>query len=316
MEIIRDRSNLKPEHRGAAVTIGNFDGVHVGHQAILSELRKQALMRDVPAVVVTFEPTPREYFAPETAPPRLSSLREKHEMLDFQGIARMLVLRFNAQLAALPAERFISEILVDGLGVQYVVVGDDFRFGKNRAGDFGMLRAAGERYGFDVAATPTQTSAGERVSSTRVRKALADGDLALARDLLGRGYRMSGRVVGGDRIGRQLGYPTANLGRAQRRLPVGGIFLVRVYGLDGEPLYGVASAGTRPTVGGVHEQVEVHIFDFDRDIYGRCIEIEFMEKLRDEERFDTLDALREQIRLDVNEARLRMVEWQKRNRTA
>lgn len=312
MEIIRDRSNLKPRHRGSAVTIGNFDGVHVGHQAILSELRKQALMRGVPPVVVTFEPTPREYFSPDTAPPRLTGFREKYEMLDYHGMERMLVLRFDAALAALPAERFIDEILVDGLGVEYLVIGDDFRFGRDRAGDFAMLRDAGRRHDFDVAATPTQTYRGERVSSTRVRKALAAGDLELARELLGRMYRMCGKVVPGDRIGRQLGYPTANLRRAEGRLPVQGIFLVRVYGLEDEPVYGAASAGTRPTVDGKRNQLEVHLFDFDRDIYGRTIEVEFLEKLRDEERFADLDALREQIRLDVNDARLRMLEWLRR----
>lgn len=314
MEIIRDRRNLRPRHRGTAATIGNFDGVHVGHQAILSELRKQALMRGVPPVVVTFEPTPREYFAPREAPARLTAFREKYEMLDYHGVAGMLVLRFDAELAALPAERFIEEILVEGLGIEYLVIGDDFRFGKGRAGDFGMLRAAGERHGFDVAATPTQTLGGERVSSTRVRKALADGDLALARELLGRMFRMCGRVTHGDRIGRELGYPTANLYRGPRPLPVHGIFLVRVYGLDGEPLYGVASVGTRPTIDGKRKLLEVHLFDFAREIYGEFIEVEFLEKLREEERFPDLDALREQIRLDVNEAKLRMVEWQKRDR--
>lgn len=316
MEIIRDRSNLQPKHRGSAATIGNFDGVHVGHQAVLSELRKQALMRGVPPVVVTFEPTPREYFAPETAPPRLTGFREKYEMLDYHGVARMLVLRFDAALADLPAERFIRDILVDGLGIEYLVVGDDFRFGKDRGGDFAMLETAGAEHGFDVAATPTQTVRGERVSSTRVRRALADGDLPLARELLGRMFRMCGKVVRGDRIGRQLGFPTANLRRPDGRTPVSGIFLVRVYGLDGEALYGMASVGTRPTVNGRHNLVEVFLFDFDRDIYGRYIEVEFLEKLREERKFPDLDALGEQIRLDVNEGRLRMVEWQKHDRTA
>ena len=315
MEIIRDRSNLREFHRGSAVTIGNFDGVHVGHQAILSELRKQALLRDVPPVVVTFEPTPREYFSPATAPPRLTGFREKYEMLEFQGMARMLVLRFDAKLASLPAEDFVRKILVEGLGTRYLVIGDDFRFGKDRKGDFAMLQAAGEAYGFDVAATPTQTVCGERVSSTRVRQALADGDLVLAHELLGRRYRMSGKVTHGDRIGRQLGFPTANLRRHHDKLPLHGIFLVRVYGLDGETLYGMASAGIRPTVNGKRDLVEVYLFDFDRNIYGRHIEIEFLEKIREEERFPDLDALREQIRLDVNEGRLRMVEWQKRSRT-
>ena len=315
MEIIRGRSNLKPEHRGSAATIGNFDGVHIGHQAILSELRKQALLRDVSPVVVTFEPTPREYFAPETAPPRLTDFREKYEMLDYHGMARMLVLRFDAALAALPAERFIREILIEGLGIEYLVIGDDFRFGKNRAGDFALLRNAGEQFGFEVAATPTQTVDGERVSSTRVRRALADGNLVLARELLGRMFRVSGKVTHGDRIGRQLGYPTANLRRVHDKLPVQGVFLVRVYGLNGEALYGMASAGTRPTVDGKRNLIEVYLFDFDRDIYGKHIEIEFLEKLREEEKFPDLDSLREQIRLDVNEGRLRMLEWQKRGRS-
>ncbi|HEX6929846.1 MAG TPA: bifunctional riboflavin kinase/FAD synthetase [Gammaproteobacteria bacterium] len=312
MDVIRDRSNLRPEHRGSAATIGNFDGVHIGHQAILSELRKQALMRGVPAVVVTFEPTPREYFSPEAAPPRLTDFREKCEMLDYHGMDRMLVLRFDAELAALPAERFIADILVEGLGIEYLVVGDDFRFGRNRAGDFAMLRAAGEKAGFEVAATPTQTYEGERVSSTRVREALANGDLSLAQELLGRRYRMSGVVTRGDRIGRQLGFPTANLQRAEGRLPLNGIFLVRVYGLGDEAIYGMANAGTRPTVNGEHDLVEVYLFDFDRDIYGEHIEIEFLDKLREEEKFPDLDSLREQIRLDVNEGRLRMREWQRR----
>ena len=316
MEVIRDRSSLTPEHRGSAATIGNFDGVHIGHQAVLSELRKQALMRGLASVVVTFEPTPREYFSPATAPPRLTDFREKCELLDYQGIDRMLLLRFDAELAALPAERFIDEILVKGLGVEYLVIGDDFRFGKDRAGDFALLQAAGRKAGFEVASTPTQTFDGERVSSTRVREALAQGELDLAEELLGRRYLMSGIVARGDRIGRQLGYPTANLQRAAGPLPLGGVFLVRVYGLGDDALYGMASAGTRPTVNGKHDLVEVYLFDFDRDIYGEHIEIEFLDKLREEERFPDLDSLREQIRLDVNEGRLRMREWQRRDRTA
>lgn len=312
MELIRDRHNLRPEHRGAAATIGNFDGVHLGHQAILGELRKQALMRDLPPVVVTFEPTPREYFAPQTAPPRLTSFREKFDMLGYHGVERMLVLRFNRALAQLPAEDFIREVLVEGLGVKYVVIGDDFRFGQGRRGDFRMLKEAGERYGFEVAATPTQTVHGERASSTRVREALQAGNLELARDLLGRMYRMCGKVVHGDHLGRELGYPTANLGRRRQKLPLSGVFLVRVYGLEDEARYGVASVGNRPTVNGRHDVVEVHLFDFSRDIYGAHIEVEFLEKLREEEKFPDLETLREHIRQDVNEARLRQVEWQKR----
>lgn len=316
MEVIRDRSNLKPEHRGSAATIGNFDGVHVGHQAILSELRKQALLRGLAPVVVTFEPTPLEYFAPEKAPPRLTGFREKYEMLDYHGMARMLVLRFDRELAALSAEEFIRQILVEGLGIRYLVVGDDFRFGRGREGDFRMLQEAGEKYGFDVVSTPTQTIGGERVSSTRVRQALADGRLELARELLGRMFRMCGKVVHGDRIGRELGFRTANLRRRKQELPLRGIFLVRVYGLGHEPVYGAASVGTRPTVGGSRSLVEVHLFDFDREIYGEHIEVEFLEKLREELKFPDREALRVQIQQDVNDARLRQVEWQKRDQTA
>lgn len=312
MELIRDRLNLRPEHRGAAATIGNFDGVHLGHQAILGELRKQALMRGLPPVVITFEPTPREYFAPDSAPPRLTSFREKYDMLDYHGVERMLVLRFDRRLAALSAEDFVREVLVDGLGVKYLVIGDDFRFGHGRAGDFHMLRQAGRLHGFEVAATPTQTVQGERVSSTRVREVLAAGRLDLARELLGRMYRMCGKVVHGDHLGRELGYPTANLRRRRRKLPLSGVFLVRVYGLEEDARYGVASVGNRPTVNGRHDVVEVHLFDFSREIYGETIEVEFLEKLREEERFPDLDTLREHIRQDVNEARLRQVEWQKR----
>lgn len=294
------------------MTIGNFDGVHVGHQAILSALRREALARDVPSVVVTFEPTPREYFAKDAAPPRLTGFREKYEMLDYHGMDRMLVLRFDARLAALSADDFVRRVLVEGLGTRYLIVGDDFRYGKGRQGDFESLKAAGRAYGFEVVATPTQTLGEERVSSTRVRQALAAGQLEDAAELLGRMYRVGGRVGHGDRIGRQMGFPTVNLRRRQERLPLAGIFLVRVYGIENQPVYGAASVGTRPTVDGKHNLLEVHLFEFEGDLYGRRIEVEFLEKLRDEKKFDGLDALAAQIREDVNEAMLRRTEWLKR----
>ncbi|MDX1454730.1 MAG: bifunctional riboflavin kinase/FAD synthetase [Gammaproteobacteria bacterium] len=312
MEVIRDLVNLRPRHRGCVATIGNFDGVHVGHQAILSALRRQALEHELPAVVITFEPTPREFFAPESCPPRLTGFREKVDMLESHGVDRLLLLRFDQRLASLPASEFIERILVKGLGVRHLLIGDDFRFGQGREGDFAMLRAAGERQGFGVDSTPTQTLDDERVSSTRVRAALATGELAEAERLLGRKYRISGRVAHGDKLGRTIGFPTANLRRRQERLPLTGVFLVRCYGLASQPVYGAANVGTRPTVDGKKNLVEVHLFDFERDIYGQHIEVEFLEKLRDEKKFADVDALKEQIQQDVNDARLRQTEWQKR----
>ncbi|MDX1443228.1 MAG: bifunctional riboflavin kinase/FAD synthetase [Gammaproteobacteria bacterium] len=314
MRVIRDLINLKPEdaERGCVATIGNFDGVHVGHQAIISGLRKEAIERELPAAVISFEPTPREYFAPETAPPRLTGFREKFDMLESHGIDKLLLLRFDAQRAKQEAGEFIREVLVEGLGVKYLLVGDDFRFGRDRAGDFEMLRAAGEKYGFEVAATPTQTLGGERVSSTRVREALTNDELGLAAELLGRMYRISGKVAHGDKLGRTIDFPTANIRRRFEKLPLRGVYLVRTYGLGGRPLYGAANVGTRPTVDGRKNLVEVHLFDHDKDIYGERIEVEFLEKLRDEKKFANIEALKAQIREDVNEAMLRRTEWQKR----
>lgn len=312
MEIIRDLVNLRPGHRGSVATIGNFDGVHIGHQAILSALRREALARDLPPTVVTFEPTPREFFAPDDAPPRLTGFREKYDMLSNHGIARLLMLRFDQQLAGLSAEEFIRRVLVDGLGIEFLLVGDDFRFGKGREGDFAMLRAAGRKHGFEVESTPTQMLDNERVSSTRVRQALQAGELQQAARLLDRMYRISGRVIHGDKLGRTLGFPTANIKRRQDKLPLSGIFLVRVYGIESKPRYGVANVGTRPTVDGRKNLVEVYLFDFDDDLYGQQIEVEFLEKLREERRFDSLEALTAQIEKDVNDALLLRTEWQKR----
>jgi riboflavin kinase/FMN adenylyltransferase len=316
MRVIRDLINLDPrewaEAGGCVATIGNFDGVHAGHQAIISALRQQAVKRDLPTVVISFEPTPREYFAPQSAPPRLTGFREKFDMLENHGVDCLLVLRFDAERASQPADAFIRDVLVDGLGVKYLVVGDDFRFGRDRGGDFSLLESAGRQSGFEVAATPTQVHDGERVSSTRIRDALGNDRLDLAAELLGRMYRISGRVAHGDKLGRTIGFPTVNLRRRQEKLPLHGIFLVRVYGIEAEPLYGAANVGTRPTVDGRRNLVEVHLFDFEGDLYGRRIEVEFLEKLRDERKFPDVDAMTAQIREDVNEAMLRRTEWQKR----
>lgn len=303
MELIRGKHNLRPEHRGSAVTIGNFDGLHLGHRAVLGGLIEAARARGLPTVVMSFEPTPREYFMGAAAPPRLARFREKYQALTAQGVDRLFSVRFDAAMAALPPEDFIREYLVDGLGTRYLVIGDDFRFGRDRAGDFDTLRAAGERYGFEVADTPTCMVDGMRVSSTAVRQALAQGDLGLATRLLGRHYGMSGRVIEGRRRGRELGFPTANLRPGRRVLPVTGVFAVLVRGVADQPWPAVANLGIRPTVDGTEPLLEVHLFDFGGDLYGRRITVDFVARLRDEQRFADLDALAAQMQRDAAQAR-------------
>jgi riboflavin kinase/FMN adenylyltransferase len=284
-----------------ALTIGNFDGVHRGHQAMLDRLIEAAEDLALPPAVLTFDPPPREFFARDKAPPRLSALRAKIEQFRAHGVAFTFVARFNADLAALSPETFIDEVLVQKLDVRWVLVGEDFRFGKGRAGDLATLRRAART--FSVEAMRTVAVDGERVSSTAVRTALAAGDLTHATALLGRPFVISGRVAHGAKLGRDLGFPTANVTLA-RRPPVSGVFAVRVHGLGGVPRTGVASVGVRPTVSssGV-PLLEVFIFDFDDTIYGRRVGVEFVHKLRDEERYADLDALTSQIRTDVAQAR-------------
>ncbi len=299
MELIRGLHNLLPRHRGCVATIGNFDGVHLGHQAVLGQLAEKAAELGLPTTVVTFEPQPLEYFTGDQAPSRLTRLREKLLALRRFSVVRVLCLRFDRRFAALSADEFIQKILIDGLDVRYLVVGDDFRFGRDRAGTFATLETAGERYGFQVAHMHTFLVDGERVSSTRVREALVAGDMLGAERLLGRDYRMSGRVVHGAKLGRQLGFPTANIFLHRRVSPIQGIFVVEVFGLEREPIQGVASLGTRPTVDGTRPLLEVFMFDFDQDIYGRHLQVSFLHKLRDEERFDSLVILTAKIAEDV-----------------
>lgn len=303
MELIRGLHNLKLRHRGSVATIGNFDGVHLGHQAVIGQLAEEAADAHLPTVLITFEPQPMEYFRPQQAPARLTRLREKLQALRRFSVDRVLCLPFNRALAQMPAEAFIRRVLVEGLGVQYLVVGDDFRFGKDRVGDFAMLQAAGKEFDFQVVNMHTFMIDGQRVSSTRVREALNRGDLAAAERLLGRSYRMSGRVAHGNKLGRQLGFPTANIHLHRKATPLQGIFVVEVFGLDGEPLPGVASLGTRPTVDGKKTILEVYLFDFDRDIYGKHLQVSFLHKLRDEVRYTTLEALKVQIARDVEDAK-------------
>jgi riboflavin kinase/FMN adenylyltransferase len=287
-----------------ALTIGNFDGVHLGHQAMLARLNQVARERTLPACAMTFEPHPREFFAPDQAPVRLTSLREKLEILAGHGLAMTFVCRFDYRFAQTSAEEFVERVLVRGLGVRHVLVGDDFRFGARRAGDFSLLIQHAPRLGYTVEAMSSVTLDGERVSSTAVRDALARGDLAHARRLLGRPYSISGRVVRGDGLGRKLGFPTANVQMKHNRPPLAGIFAVEIAGIGADALPGVASLGVRPTVKqGAAPVLEVYVLDFGGDLYGRHVRVDFLHKFRDEEKFADLAQLTRRIASDVEDAR-------------
>jgi riboflavin kinase/FMN adenylyltransferase len=284
-----------------ALTIGNFDGVHRGHQAMLWRLTEAAEDLRLPPAVLTFDPHPREFFARDAAPPRLTPLRQKLEAFRTFGIARTYVAKFDVSLAALTPQAFIDDVLVARLGVRWVLVGDDFRFGKGRAGDLAVLRAHART--FSVEGMRTITVDSERASSTAIRDALAAGDLERATALLGRPYSISGHVAHGEKRGRALGFPTANL-PLRKRPALTGIFAVRVHGLGAAPRAGVASLGVRPTIAADGKPLlEVFLFDFDEMIYGRRVSVEFLHKLRDEEKYDDLEALTHQIRADVAQAR-------------
>jgi riboflavin kinase/FMN adenylyltransferase len=282
------------------LTIGNFDGVHRGHRALLAELKAKARELALPATVLTFEPHPRELFAPDQAPARLASLRDKFELLAECGVDRVHVCRFNHQLAALTAEQFVERILARGLAVRHLIVGDDFRFGKGRGGDFALLLRQGRQHGFAVVAMHTVDFCGLRVSSSAVRDALAAGNIEHAEQLLGRAFVIAGRVMDGKKLGRTIGFPTANIQVRRKRLPLSGVFAVTVSGIGDKPLPGAANIGVRPTVAeGLKPVLEVHVLDFDRDIYGMHVDVNFLHKLRDEAKFDSLDALKAQIARDV-----------------
>ncbi len=291
-----------------ALTIGNFDGVHLGHRALLDELGRVGRAAGLPSCVLTFEPHPREFFAARrpgaSAPPRIATLRDKLEALQDAGVGRTCVVHFNERFAALEPEAFVERVLVEGLRARAVLIGDDFRFGAQRRGDFAMLEALGARHGFRVARMPTLARDGERVSSSAVRAALARADFARVERLLGRPYAISGHVVHGRKLGRELGFPTLNLRIPHGRPALGGIFVVRVHGLAGAPLAGVASLGTRPAVETDGAPLlETHVLDWSGDAYGRVVRVEFVRKLRDEAKYDGLDALVAQIRLDAEQAR-------------
>jgi riboflavin kinase/FMN adenylyltransferase len=303
MQLVRGLHNLRPQHRGCVATIGNFDGVHRGHQAILARLRERAAELQLPSCVVIFEPQPREFFAPDTAPARLARLRDKLELLAAEGVDRVLCLAFNRRLRELSASEFVEQVLVSGLGVRHLEIGDDFRFGCDRAGDFAFLQQAGAAHGFSVESATTIELDGNRVSSTAVRQALAAADFELAERLLGRTYCITGRVLHGQKLGRQLGCPTANVQLKRSRPPLQGVYMVSAR-VDGQTFRGVANIGMRPSVKGDGQaHLEVHLLDFAGDLYDRRMTVAFHHKLRDEQRFASLDALKAAIAADIAAAR-------------
>jgi riboflavin kinase/FMN adenylyltransferase len=291
------------DHQPLALTIGNFDGVHLGHQALLQQLQQAALARGLETAVMVFEPHPREFFSPQQAPTRLTSLREKTEMFRVLGLDRMLVCSFTQEFAQMPAADFIHA-LHEKLAAKYVLIGDDFRFGSGRAGDFALMQKIGQQHGFEVEAMHSVRDGDVRISSTAVREALAQGRLHAAERYLGRAYSISGHVEHGNKMGRQLGFPTANIQLQHNRPPLTGIFVVRVQIEGGAWLRGAASLGVRPTVAANGMPVlEVHLLDFDQEIYGKHLHVEFLHKLRDEAKYPDLDSLTRQIALDVAQAK-------------
>ena len=301
MQILR--SLHSSDARPCAVTIGNFDGVHRGHQSLLHELQQAAQMRGLQTAVVTFEPHPREFFTPQKAPVRLTSLREKLELFRAAGIDRVHVCRFNAMFARKTADEFIHA-LHDDLHAKYVLIGDDFRFGSGRSGDFALMRQIGAQRGFEVAAVHSVLHDSVRISSTAIRAALVAGKLDVARDYLGRPYSISGRVVHGDGMGRKIGFPTANVQMKHNLPPLTGIYVVEAHSDGIGVLQGVASLGVRPTVHhDARHVLEVHLFEFAQQIYGKHLRVEFLHKLRDEEKYPNLEALTQQIARDVNNAK-------------
>lgn len=290
----------------SVATIGNFDGVHLGHRAILEQLRQQAILLGLPSVVVLFEPQPLEYFQPVLAPPRLMSFREKFSELALHGVDYLFCLNFDAALCRLSAHQFIERILLDHLRVRHLVVGDDFRFGDGRAGDFQLLKTVGQQAGFSVESTSTVTESEVdqggtcRISSTRIREALSHADFERAARMLGRPYEICGKVVYGAQIGRTIGFPTANIALHRNRVALSGVFLVRVRMANGQSGFGVANLGIKPTLGGERKaSLEVHLFDSNADLYGQRLNIRFLHKLRDEKRFDSLEELKQHIALDA-----------------
>ena len=304
MELIRGLHNLRPRHRGCVATIGAFDGVHLGHQAVIAHLREKAAQLGMPSAVIVFEPLPREFFAPVQAPPRIMSFREKFVAMRELGVDRMLRIRFNDALRVMSARQFVEDVFVTGLGVRYIVLGDDFRFGNDRQGDVRFIQREGARHGYDAGPTPTQTWQGQRVSSTRIREALEAAEFARAEQMLGRRYSISGKVVYGRQLGQTIGTPTANLELRRLRAPLSGVYAVEVSGAGLNGAHGVANVGVRPTVDdSIKANLEVHLIDREIELYGQHIEVTFRHKLREEIKFGSVDELKQNIANDIESTR-------------
>jgi riboflavin kinase/FMN adenylyltransferase len=305
VQLVRTARNFPFERvsGGSVATIGAYDGLHLGHRKLLETVLATARASALPSIVMSFEPTPREFFSAASPPARLMRFREKFEALDEAGVDLFFCPRFDDRMRGIAADTFIRQLLVHAMNVECLVIGDDFRFARNRSGTVGHLQRAGKSLGFEVRQESSVILDGERVSSTGIRTALWQGDLARAARLLGRHYSMSGRVVAGDGLGHELGYPTANVNLRRRQSPVMGIFAARVRGLGRKPLDAVASVGTRPTFGGTKPLLEVHIFDFDADVYGEYIQVDFIARIRSEEKFESARALIEQMHLDSARAK-------------
>lgn len=303
MNLIRYLNDLTPFPDGCVVTIGNFDGVHLGHQAVLKQLHEMSIKQGLPSVVMTFDPSPQEFFS-KNPPARLTRLREKVGYFSQNKTEQVVCLRFNKTLEQLSAADFVKNILVKKLNIRRLIVGEDFRFGYQRQGDYALLQFFSRQFGFELSkAVMINDVQGERISSTRIRSLLASGQLGQAQALLGHPYVVIGHVVHGNKLGRTLGFPTANIELQRRKSPLQGVFAVKIHGLDNRVYLGVASLGTRPAVGGKKMLLEVHFFDFNQTIYGKILQIEFCHKLRDEESYDNLTLLTEQIAKDVINAK-------------
>ena len=303
MQLIRGLGNLPHNLQGCTLTIGNFDGVHLGHQAILRHLRQKADELNLPMAVMLFEPQPREYFLGEKAPARLMRLRDKLHYLKQAVVDIFIVAKFDRTFAGMPAELFVEDWLVRTLNVKFLSIGDDFKFGAKRQGNFALLQQAGEKFGFTVEDNRSFCLDELRISSTAIREALANDDLMLAEKLLGRPYRILGRVIHGNQLGRTIGFPTANIRLHRQVNPVKGVYAVKVRLKSGAFFNGVANIGTRPTINGVNQLLEAHLFDFQGDIYGQWLEVELCHKIRNEMKFASFDDLKDQIAKDVETAK-------------
>ena len=303
MQLIRSYKNFPKKISGSVLTIGNFDGVHKGHKQVIQRVVNLATKKKLNSLVMVFEPTPKEFFMQEKAPARLMRWRDRYLAIQETGVDALIQLKFNQTFSELSADEFVENILVKGLGIKHLIVGDDFRYGHKRSGNFDHLVECGEKYGFTVEDTQTLTHQDARVSSTAVRDALAEGDIELATELLGEHYHMSGRVIHGKKLGRTLGFPTLNIPVKRQTSPLHGVYAVQVHGIEKEPVKSIASIGTRPAVNGKSWLLEVHLIDRSGDYYGKRVDVEFLHFIRPELNFSDLTALKSQMQVDLLKVR-------------